>query len=75
MAKMKTMCSDLSNGRKRKQTEGGCCSNVSGFVRSPIRKAQELHSAVAELQQLISEGLASGPSEPFDLSLFLSKMR
>lgn len=54
------------------RTRGGRYSNVSDYVRDLIRKDQEQHVAIEELQDLITEGLQSGPARPFDMSTFIA---
>lgn len=49
----------------------GRYSNSSDYVRDLIRRDQDRQQAIAELQQAIDEGLASGPPEPFDIEAFL----
>jgi antitoxin ParD1/3/4 len=42
-------------------------------MRDLIRKDQERRQAIMEIQALIDEGLASGPSQPFDMQAFLAE--
>ncbi|MGJ8610037.1 MAG: ribbon-helix-helix domain-containing protein, partial [Octadecabacter sp.] len=51
---------------------GGRYSNVSDYVRDLIRKDQERHIAIEELQGLITEGLQSSPAQSFDMSAFVA---
>jgi antitoxin ParD1/3/4 len=53
----------------------GRYSNSSDYVRDLIRKDQERIEAVAEIQALIDQGLASGAPVPFDKAAFLQRMR
>ncbi len=57
------------------QTRDGRYSNVSDYMRDLIRKDQERRQAIAEIQALIDEGLASGPAEDFDMATFLAQQR
>ena len=57
------------------QARTGRYSNSSDYVRDLIRRDQERQQAIAELQQAIDEGLASGPPEPFDVEAFLVAKR
>ena len=57
------------------QTRDGRYSNVSDYMRDLIRRDQERRQALAEIQALVDEGLASGPSRPFDMTTFLAQMR
>jgi antitoxin ParD1/3/4 len=54
------------------RTKGGRYSNVSDYVRDLIRKDQEQHAAIAELQATIDDGLQSGPAAPFDMADFIA---
>lgn len=63
---MATMNISLPDPMKRwveSRTAGGRYSNVSDYVRDLIRRDQEREAARADLQALISEGLASGVSD------------
>ena len=57
------------------QTRDGQYGNVSDYVRDLIRKDQARKRAVAEIQALVDEGLASGPSRAFDMTAFLAAKR
>ena len=57
------------------QTKGGRYSNASDYVRDLIRRDQDRQQAIAELQQLITEGIESGAHEEFDFSSFLKRKR
>lgn len=57
------------------QTKGGRYSNASDYVRDLIRKDQDRQQAIAELQQLITEGIESGEPEEFDFAAFLKRKR
>jgi len=45
------------------QAQGGRYSNTSDYVRDLIRKDQDRASKIAELQNLVTEALASGISD------------
>ena len=45
------------------RAEGGRYSNASDYIRDLIRRDQDRIEAVADLQRLIDEGLASGESD------------
>lgn len=51
----------------------GRFSNSSDYVRDLIRRDQERCDAIAELQSALSEGLASGPAQVFDVTTFLAE--
>lgn len=57
------------------QTRDGRYSNASDYVRDLIRRDQERREAIAELQDLITEGIESGNPQPLDMEAFLSEMR
>lgn len=57
------------------QTKSGRYSNASDYVRDLIRRDQDRQTAVAELQKLVDEGLASGPAQTFDMEAFLTRKR
>ena len=55
------------------QTKDGRYSNVSDYMRDLIRRDQARQGALAEIQALIDEGMASGPSQPFDAKAFIAR--
>ncbi|MEO1686302.1 MAG: type II toxin-antitoxin system ParD family antitoxin [Pseudomonadota bacterium] len=57
------------------QARTGRYANSSDYVRDLIRRDQERQAALAELQALVDEGLASGPAAPLDLEALLSARR
>ena len=57
------------------QTKSGRYANSSDYVRDLIRRDQDRQQAVAELQQLVDEGLASGPAARLDVEAFLARKR
>jgi antitoxin ParD1/3/4 len=57
------------------QAKDGRFSNVSDYMRDLIRRDQTRQAAVAELQGLIDEGIASGPALPFDMGDFVARAR
>ncbi len=57
------------------QTKDGRYSNASDYVRDLIRRDQDRHQAIAELQQLVDEGIASGPTSRLDVEAFLARKR
>jgi antitoxin ParD1/3/4 len=57
------------------RARSGSYANVSDYVRDLIRRDQERKQAIAEIQALIEEGIASGPPEPFDMQEFLASKR
>ena len=63
MATMNVSLPDAMKDWVEAQTRTGRYSNASDYVRDLIRRDQERASALAELQTLISEGMASGVSD------------
>lgn len=72
MATMNVSLPDPMKSWAEHRTKGGRYSNVSDYVRDLIRKDQEQHAAIAELQAVVDEGLNSGPAAPFDLVSFIA---
>jgi antitoxin ParD1/3/4 len=56
------------------QTKDGRYSNSSDYLRDLIRRDQARRQAIAEIQGLVDEALASGPAEPFDIEEFIAEM-
>jgi len=75
MATMNVSLPDPMKAWVETQTKGGRYSNASDYVRDLIRRDQDRQSAIAELQQLVDEGLASGAPERFDIEAFLARKR
>ncbi|MGF1475825.1 MAG: type II toxin-antitoxin system ParD family antitoxin [Geminicoccaceae bacterium] len=75
MATMNVSLPDAMKAWVEAQAKGGRYSNASDYVRDLIRRDQERKQAIAELQELITEGIESGIAEPFDLNFFLKEMR
>ena len=50
-------------------------SNASDYVRDLIRRDQDRQQAIAELQQLVDEGIASGSAARLDVEAFLARKR
>jgi antitoxin ParD1/3/4 len=75
MATMNVSLPDPMKAWVERQAESGRYSNASDYVRDLIRRDQDRQTALAELQALVDEGLASGPPEAFDLEAFLKRKR
>ncbi|MEM1391368.1 MAG: type II toxin-antitoxin system ParD family antitoxin [Pseudomonadota bacterium] len=75
MATMNLSLPDQMKAFVEAQCEDGKFSNASDYVRHLIRRDQERQQAIAELQALVDEGIASGSAEPFDFDEFREKMR
>ena len=54
------------------QTRDGRYANVSDYLRDLIRRDQDRRQAIAEIEALVDEGLASGPAVPFDPKAFFA---
>ena len=63
MATMNVSLPDQMKSWVEAQTREGRYSNASDYVRDLIRRDQERKQAIAEVQQLMGEALASGVSE------------
>lgn len=57
------------------QTKDGRYANVSDYMRDLIRKDLERRQAIAEVQALVDESIASGPAVPFDMRAFIEEMK
>ncbi len=62
MATMNVSLPDLMKEWVNAQTETGRYGNASDYVRDLIRRDQDRHNKIAELQRLVAEGLESGVS-------------
>ncbi len=75
MATMNVSLPDSMKAWVEGQTKSGRYSNASDYVRDLIRRDQDRQTAVAELQKLVDEGLASGPAQDFDMEALLTRKR
>ena len=75
MATMNVSLPDRMKEWVEAQTQSGRYSNASDYVRDLIRRDQERREAVAEIQQAIDSGIASGAPRPFDPMAFKERMR
>lgn len=75
MATMNVSLPDPMKDWVETQAKTGRYSNASDYVRALIRRDQDRAAAVAELQALVDEGLASGPAVDFDMADFLRRKR
>jgi antitoxin ParD1/3/4 len=73
MATMNISLADHMKAFTKAQTRDVRYSNVSDYMHDLIRRDQERRQAIAEIQALVDEELASGPPEPFDLTEFLEE--
>lgn len=72
MATMNVSLPDAMKAWVEHPTETGRYGNASDYVRDLIRRDQDRQSALAELQALVDEGLASSPAEVFDVAKSLA---
>jgi antitoxin ParD1/3/4 len=75
MATMNISLPDQMKAFVEEQTKDGRYSNASDYMRDLIRRDQERRRAIAEIQALVDEGLASGPAVPFDIEEFVAEMK
>jgi antitoxin ParD1/3/4 len=75
MATMNISLPDQMKAWAEAQAEDGRFSNVSDYMRDLIRRDQLRREAISEIQALIDEGLASGPSVPFDMDAFIAAQK
>ena len=75
MATMNVSLPDPMKAWVETQTKGGLYNNASDYVHDLIRRDQDRQRAIAELQQLVDEGLTSGAPEQFDMEAFLAHKR
>lgn len=73
MATMNISLPDPMKAWVEEQTRDGRYANVSDYVRDLIRHDQERRQAIAELQALVDEGIASGPAGPMDWDEFFAR--
>ena len=57
------------------QTRDGRYRNVSDYVRDLIREDQDRKKTIAEIQEAVDQGLASGPPDPFDMAAWLDSKK
>lgn len=57
------------------QSRDGRYSNVSDYMRDLIRRDQARREAIAEVQALFDEGLASGPGRPYDMARYSAERK
>ncbi len=75
MATMNISLPEQMKSWVEEQTRDGRFGNVSDYMRDLIRRDQDRQQAVAEIQALIDEGIASGPARPFDMDEFIGRMK
>jgi antitoxin ParD1/3/4 len=75
MATMKVSLPDPMKEWVERQNRTGRYANASDNVRDLIRRDQDRQAAIAELQQLVDEGLVSGAPQAFDMEAFLKRKR
>ena len=75
MATMNVSLPDPMKAWVESRTRDGRYSNASDYVRDLIRRDQDRQQAISELQQLVTEGLESGPAQALDIESFLARKR
>ena len=75
MTIMNVSLSDTLRDWVNEQTESGRYDSASDYLNDLIRRDQDRQTTVAELQQLVDEGLASGTAQTFDMDEFLKRKR
>ncbi len=75
MATMNVSLPDPMKAWVERQAESGRYGNASDYIRDLIRRDQEKREALAALQAAITEGVESGPPQPFDAAGFKRRMR
>ena len=75
MATMNVSLPDQMKSWVEDQTRDGRYRNVSDYVRDLIREDQERKKAIAEIQEAVDQGLASGPPDPFDMAAWLDSKK
>lgn len=75
MATMNVSLPDQMKSWVEDQTRDGRYRNVSDYVRDLIREDQDRKKAIAEIQEAVDQGLASGPPDPFDMAAWLDSKK
>ena len=72
MATMNVSLPDQMKSWVEDQTRDGRYSNVSDYVRDLIREDQDRKKAIAEIQEAVDHGLASGNPRPLDMDAYIA---
>ena len=75
MATMNVSLPDQMKDWVEEKTRSGRYQTSSDLVRDLIRREQDREKAIAELQALVDEGIASGIAEDFDMKEFRARKR
>jgi len=75
MATMNVSLPDQMKDWVEAQARTGRYSNASDYVRDLIRRDQERQQAIAEIQELVTEGIESGLAEPETREEFFARVR
>ena len=73
MATMNISLPDQLKAFAEEQAKGGRYANVSDYMRDLIRRDQDKARAIAELQALVDEAVASGPAGQMDWDAFFAR--
>ena len=75
MATMNISLPDQMKAFVEDQTKDGRFSNSSDYMRDLIRRDQERRQAIAEIQALVDEAMASGPGRPYDMAKYIAERK
>lgn len=73
MATMNISLPDPMKSYVEAQTLDGRYANASDYVRDLIRRDQARQAVLIEIQTLVDEAVASGPSTPFNMQAYLAR--
>ena len=74
MATMNVSLPDPMKSWVEAQARTGRYSNASDYVRDLIRRDQERAAQLGQIQQMITEGLASGIADDFDMEALQAEL-
>ena len=74
MATMNVSLPDEMKEWVEKQAGSGRYGNVSDYVRDLVRRDQERNAAIAKLQAIVDDALASGSREITDLDAYFEEV-
>jgi len=75
MATMNVSLPDEMKEWVEAQTTAGRYANSSDYVRDLVRRDQERRAALAQLQQVVDEAMASGSREITDLDAYFEEIK
>jgi antitoxin ParD1/3/4 len=71
MAKIDLSVPDQMIAYLEAQVSSGRYADVGEYVRDLVRRDEQRRSALSQVQELVDEAIASGPTRPIDLDTFL----